>query len=157
MGTDHVRDANKILSYLATGRKKWVFRFACTSQAKKQLSDSGHVFRVFFHRLPSVSNKVEWNFISKLFFWVIFSCITQTLMCNQWFFPVTSISLFIASCSVLRNALILVSGSSRDFFFVWKFCLSFLFLFKLTLFFRQILLFLVFNYQNWYLVIMCWG
>ena len=36
----------------------------------------------FFVILPSVSNKVEQNFISKLFFCVIFSCITHTQTCN---------------------------------------------------------------------------
>ena len=65
----NVRDQNKIPNYLATGRKNGhCSGFEYISQAKEQLNDSGHVSRFSFHHLHSVSNKVEQNFVSELFF-----------------------------------------------------------------------------------------
>ena len=62
----------KIPNYLATGGKNgYCSGFEYISQAKEQLNDSGHVSRFSFHHLHSVSNKVEQNFVSELFFWVI--------------------------------------------------------------------------------------
>ena len=83
MSTNIVRDWNKNTE--PRGGKMVLFRFCMyiTGQTTTQrLRDSGHVFRFSFIILPSASNKVEQNFISKLFFCVIFSCITHTQMCN---------------------------------------------------------------------------
>ena len=52
----------KILSYLVTGRKNGSWQcsgFVIKSEAKEQLSDSGHVSRFSSFVIPSESYKVE--------------------------------------------------------------------------------------------------
>ena len=66
MSTNHVCEE----SYLVTGRKNgsWQFSgFVIKSQAKEQLSDSGHVSRFFFlrHTFRELQSRV--NFISNCF------------------------------------------------------------------------------------------
>ena len=59
----------KIPSYLATGRKNgYGSGFEYISQAKEQFNYSEHVSRFSFPHIYSVSNKVEQNFVSELFF-----------------------------------------------------------------------------------------
>ena len=86
MSTNLVRDWNKNTEprggKMGVVQVLHVYHRRNNDSTTQRLRDSGHISRFSFVILPSVSNKVEQNFISKLFFCVIFSCITHTQTCN---------------------------------------------------------------------------
>ena len=62
MSTNHVCEENKNTELFSHGEEKWVLPcsgFVIKSQAKEQLSDSGHISRFSSFVIPSESYKVE--------------------------------------------------------------------------------------------------